>query len=400
MRVKERTEAADRDALGFPRIFKFSVEQSFLGVSGTEVEVGTGSGGGDCGYNFKIGERYLVYAYRYQNELVTTICSRTKPFVNANEDLAFLGNLSSAAPGATIHGQLIRGRETKTEVAAIASDALIKIEGGNVRREVHPEADGRYRVSGLPPGRFKITLQLPETLFTDRAEQEVIVADRGCAPASYWVTDNGRVSGRAVDAEGVPVKGLRIALIDLAADPTSTYARGERTDSDGRFNISSIPAGRYLIAANNIRFRDPSDPTLAYPGVFYPGVTDQANAEVITIGPGEKLTGLDIRVPLRKPPSTATIQVVWADGTPVNNAQLTLSDPTGESGIGFGAQADEHGRFLINGFVGQQLTVEARSNREYVPLGSKYEPMERCEKVRVTLEKPRQTIRVVITKIR
>jgi hypothetical protein len=397
---KERPDPADRDALYYRRVFKFSLDQSYLGVSGTEVEILTGSGGGDCGYNFKVGERYLVYAYRYQNQLITTICSRTKPFVNANEDLAFLGNLSSAAPGATIHGQLIRGRETKTEVAAIASDALIKIEGGNVRREVHPETDGRYRVSGLPPGRFKITLQLPETLFTDRAEQEVIVADRGCAPASYYVADNGRVSGRAVDAEGQPVKGLRIALIELDADPKYTYARGERTDSEGRFTISSIPAGRYVIAANNTRFPDPSDPTLAYPPVFYPGVTEQANAEVITIGPGEKLTGLDIRVPLRKSPSTATIQVVWGDGSPVSNAQLTLSDPTGEAGVGFGAQADEHGRFVINGFMGQQVSVEARSNREYVPLGNKFEPMERSEKVRVTLEKPKQTIRVVITRLR
>lgn len=40
------------------RVFKFSVDQAYLGVNGTEVEIFTGNGGGDCGYNFTIGERY------------------------------------------------------------------------------------------------------------------------------------------------------------------------------------------------------------------------------------------------------------------------------------------------------------------------------------------------------
>ena len=71
-----------------------------------------------------------------------------------------------------------------------------------------------------------------------------------------------------------------------------------------------------------------------------------------------------------------------------------------ESDVNFGAQADKDGRYILNGHVGQQLIIEARSDRQYVPLGSKFEPMERCETVRVTLEKPQETIRVVITKLR
>jgi hypothetical protein len=37
-------------------------------VGGTEVEVVTVNGGGDCGYDFTIGERYLVYAHVYNNK--------------------------------------------------------------------------------------------------------------------------------------------------------------------------------------------------------------------------------------------------------------------------------------------------------------------------------------------
>jgi 5-hydroxyisourate hydrolase-like protein (transthyretin family) len=399
-RQLEKPKPEDRDKWYWSRVFKFSVEQSFLGDTGTEVEVFTGNGGGDCGYGFRIGERYLVYAYRSQNRLVTTICSRTRPFANANEDLAFLGNLSSAAPGATIHGQIVRDPSMQTDMESIVSAALIRIEGSDVRREIRPDADGRYRVTGLPPGRYKVTLQLPETLFTDRTQQETIVADRGCAVVWYRVTDNGRLTGRVLDPQGQPVPRILITLFDPATDPKKDYVKTERTDSEGRFNFSDVPAGRYLIGVNNHRFRNPTDSMEAYPPAFYPGVLDQANAEVITLGAGEKLTGLDIRVPLPRAPSVVTVRVVWADGSPVSKASLTLRDATGEPDVAFAAQADEHGRFTINGYVGQQLIVEARSNRPYVALGDRFEPMERCEKVQVTLEKARESIKVVITKIR
>src|SRR5262245_56100885 len=45
-------------------LVRFSIEQVFKGVAGGEVEIVTGLGGGDCGYHFKDGERYVVYAIR------------------------------------------------------------------------------------------------------------------------------------------------------------------------------------------------------------------------------------------------------------------------------------------------------------------------------------------------
>src|SRR6185503_15892835 len=44
------------------RIFTFRVDEPFRGVNAAQIEVRTGMGGGDCGYRFNLGERYLVYA--------------------------------------------------------------------------------------------------------------------------------------------------------------------------------------------------------------------------------------------------------------------------------------------------------------------------------------------------
>jgi hypothetical protein len=55
----------------------------------------TGQGGGDCGFDFKEGEEYLVYA----NEstmygaklLVSIVCDRTNKVSSSQEDFAILG---------------------------------------------------------------------------------------------------------------------------------------------------------------------------------------------------------------------------------------------------------------------------------------------------------------------
>jgi hypothetical protein len=55
------------------------------------VIVVTGRGGGDCGYRFEVGARYLVFAYGDDAKLETNICQRTKELAQAAEDLKLLG---------------------------------------------------------------------------------------------------------------------------------------------------------------------------------------------------------------------------------------------------------------------------------------------------------------------
>ena len=400
VRTIDMPKEGDVSQIGYRTLYRFSVDQSYLGVEGTEIEILTGMGSSDCGYEFKIGKRYLVYARRAGDRLITSSCTRTKAFAQATEDLAFLGTLSSAASGATIYGQLIRPPVAETDMAKAVAEALIKIEGGGVRREVRPDAEGRYRVSGLPPGKFKVAMELSDKFSADRAEREISVVDRGCGAIDFYVFDNGRVSGKVVDAEGQPVAGVLVSLYDPERDPKQDFMKLEKTDKDGRFSISPLAPGRFLLSVNHTRFRDPNDPALAYASVFYPGVMDQAQAELLTLSAGEKISDLQVRVPLRRPVSVLSGQIVWADGSPVENGALLFSEAEGTPGNLHGLQADEQGRFTFKGYVGQKLIFLARSARTYVPLGDKFSPMERAEPVRVTLEKPLETVKIVITKIR
>ena len=191
-----------------PRTFKFSVEQAFIGVPTTEVEIGTGQGGGDCGYDFKLGSRYLVYAYQssQSNRLTTSICTRTAPFDKANEDLEFLRGLKSLNPGVSINGEVKRNRLSIAKGDAVPVGPLVGIglivEGEGERREIKTDDQGRYSLTGLRAGKYKVTLQLPDELSTYKTEQVINVSDRGCAVVNYFVVDNGRLSGKVSGPEG------------------------------------------------------------------------------------------------------------------------------------------------------------------------------------------------------
>ena len=80
----------------FRRRVRLKVEQSFAGGAKGEVVLYTGWGGGDCGYGFHRGARYLVDASASDGLLFTTICSDTKPIEKAAAELAILQRIGKA----------------------------------------------------------------------------------------------------------------------------------------------------------------------------------------------------------------------------------------------------------------------------------------------------------------
>ncbi len=76
----------------------FEVSKIWKGSDYKTLVLTTARGGASCGYSFRKGEEYLVYAHGAENELQVSLCSRTKPLSEAGEDLT---NLSKAPADST-----------------------------------------------------------------------------------------------------------------------------------------------------------------------------------------------------------------------------------------------------------------------------------------------------------
>lgn len=85
----------------FEKAVTLEVGDVWKGVDAKKVIVYTAKDGAACGFGFKEGSKYLVYATLLKRgegkALSTNLCSRTKPLADAKEDIEALGKPTAAA---------------------------------------------------------------------------------------------------------------------------------------------------------------------------------------------------------------------------------------------------------------------------------------------------------------
>jgi hypothetical protein len=175
------------------RRVRFEIVEAFHGVTTSVVDVYTGMGGGDCGYPFVVGQRYLVYAYEAGARLTAGICSRTRPLSAATEDLAYMRSLpATGALGATITGSVhhrdrnIATKPGVTMTAPVGSLGVVMDCGGAAYRAT-ADADGRFTISGVPVGSCTPRLESPGDDFLLTVNTINIPDPRACAEVSLLI---------------------------------------------------------------------------------------------------------------------------------------------------------------------------------------------------------------------
>ncbi|HEX9730512.1 MAG TPA: carboxypeptidase regulatory-like domain-containing protein, partial [Thermoanaerobaculia bacterium] len=127
----------------------------------------------------------------------------------------------------------------------------ISVEGGAAGRT---DADGRYRVEGVPLGPATVTA-------THRhygRRLETVEIESGDNVLDLTFDDGVAVSGRVVDEEGLPLAG---ALVELAggADFDRRLLRA-RSDADGAFRLAPVVDGEYRLALHLAGYVTPEPP--------------------------------------------------------------------------------------------------------------------------------------------
>lgn len=115
--------------------------------------------------------------------------------------------------------------------------------------------------------------------------------------------------GRVVGPDGKPMHKVCVYLLRPGRDG---WGPSDCTDRQGRFEITSIPQGEYVLVANQDGKLSSHKP---FARTFYPNVPERERAAVIMIGPGETVENLDIVISALE--ETITIQGVlrYSDGS-------------------------------------------------------------------------------------
>ncbi|MBI5052941.1 MAG: hypothetical protein HZB52_06700 [Chloroflexi bacterium] len=89
----------------FDDYYDFWVSESWKGVKTTSVTLFTG--GTSCGSRFSAGTKYLIYGHYEKGQLIAHVCSRTRTFSSATDDLNYLDTLPKLALAPTLSPALI-----------------------------------------------------------------------------------------------------------------------------------------------------------------------------------------------------------------------------------------------------------------------------------------------------
>jgi hypothetical protein len=377
------------------KVVHFLIEQSFRGVQGTDVEVLTGMGGGDCGYDFRQGERYFVYAYRNPNDgkLGARICGRTRPLSNASADLEYARSVARGKTGGIIFGIVLRyTRDTYLDYGRHKGieGVPITVDGNNRRFNLLTDNEGRFQLDELPAGRYKVGADLPSSL-RKLSAQEVVVTEGRCAAAEFLTTSLGAIKGKLVNSEGGAASKVNIMLIPADTGGNEEKWQGREvssyTDEQGFYDFKQVPPGEYVIVVNYKGQSSEFDPP--FPRTYHPGTSDPTQARVFKISEGEDIEAPDFRLLPRLVERTIEGVVEWPDGRPATGARVGL-EYTERRWMGLSSAVSDQGQFSLKCFEGYKYLIHAEH-------GDNQNRMH-AEPVEVLVAGENEPVRLVITK--
>jgi len=285
----------------------FTIEEAFKGVGGTGIVFDSQN----CGYLFKEGERYLVYAHRNTSNQQLEVPdgnTRTRPLSEAAEDLQYIRGLASAEPGSRIFGKVGEhnyGIYEKPPNPETLKNIKVVLEGNDQRQEITTDSEGRYEFKRLLSGTYRIIAELP-THFTHDG-LKITVNGYGCVPVDIPASRKARIAGRVFDKNGETLIGVPVSLVPADASYEEIFAEAKDrsvwpfslTTLQGRFGFSYLRPGRYLLIINRTEYERSQGRKrgLPLPRLFYPGVSDASAATVIVIDKDTEPREYDFRLP-------------------------------------------------------------------------------------------------------
>jgi protocatechuate 3,4-dioxygenase beta subunit len=305
--------------------------------------------------------------------------------------LGLMGMLMQAAEpsSATVSGRVLE-EGTQTPIAA-AQVTLFRFQRMSTQRAfpgperpriATTDANGRYVFEGVDAGQYRIAIQkagfaAPDEFAINGRGLIDLKAGERRTDVNMTMQRGAVIVGRVFDASGEPLADVRVMAMRKAplppamppgaagADFLVPGGQGAQSNDLGEFRLFGLPSGEYIVQAipnQNFGSQAPSATTRIT--TFYPGTSDLAAAQRISVGPGQTVG--DIAMTMIEVPAFQVSGVVLTEaGRPVANAMIRLHveergvRPFQMMGPSNQSRTDASGRFTIDGVTSGTYTLLA-----------------------------------------
>jgi hypothetical protein len=245
------------------------------------------------------------------------------------------------APQPTGTGKII-GRVVAADTGSPIRRAMVSINSreGRFSRAVSTNSEGRYELTGLPDGRYRLTVNKAGFVSLEYGQARPFETGKpiDLAPAQvleridFSLPRGSVITGRITDEFGDPMTDVQVEAMRYQ------FVNGERqlvnagrqatTDDIGAYRIFGLMPGDYIIRASARpvgpgRGSNDADDRTGYPGTYYPGVTTITEAQVVTVALSQELSSIAFAmVPARLSRISGT--VMSSEGRPLTGAIVVV----------------------------------------------------------------------------
>ncbi len=282
----------------------------------------------------------------------------------------------AAAPAAGT--ATIRGHVYAADTGEPLRKAQVRIVANEIRenRIATTDEHGAYEFTDVRPARYVVfaskgsyvQVSYGQVRPTD-APKPLEVLDRQIVERlDLALPRGGVITGRVIDDFGEPMSDVTVSVLRyqfIQGRRTLVPAgRMASTNDLGEFRIFGVPPGQYYLSATWRNAMAPAAPNansllerLAYPTTFFPGTTDAASAQRLSVAAGREIT--DVVLVLRatkaaRVSGTAT----GADGKPMSPAMVMVMRTAGMGmDMAGNAQVKPDGSFVVNALAPGEYTL-------------------------------------------
>jgi len=243
------------------------------------------------------------------------------------------------------------------------------------------DADGQYRLSGLPAGDYEVNVNLLEVyvpISQDGQRSRSITLDEReeARDIDFTLTRGGVITGRLTDAGGAPIIGARVLANTIDKDGVrrslewNLLHNGKGTTDDrGTYRIYGLPPGRYRVSADGSAVGPHggtfTDKGKRYPRTYHPNVTDEEQAAIVKVKESGEVSGININLGEKSAMYEVTGRAIDSEtGKPLSQPGVMVScrrvNSEGHSIESFAVQArvDSLGNFRFAGLTSGRYGLE------------------------------------------